>query len=464
VKELFYNFTTSGFKFGKNEEIKKAQYQTLNVGLFLTSIALLYGIIGNIIRDIDGFIPIEATIVGINILLLIGLRKYPKALKFIIIIMVAQFTFLFILLIYISTPESMKFAWLFNYPMVLIYLQNIRQSFYWMLFFVTMLLVAPLQNFVEVSFSLYQITYILAVLFIISAIVYFYQLKMSEANAKIIQQQEELENFNLNLEKEIKDKTSELQNLNDLLELKVKEKIEELRAKDKILEVQSKQAVMGEMISMIAHQWRQPLSTITLQIANLQFKKLLGQELSPDEMDSALSEISDTIIYLSDTVDDFQTYFHPDKELQEVEVSELLSRAVNFTKSRVSKNNIVINICEDCVFMIKTYSNEFVQVVLNILNNAIDAHNEKKTKNPIININAEIKDDNLIVSISDNAGGIDKNNLPKLFEPYFSTKGKNGTGLGLYMSQMIVQKQFGGDLSVKSIKDGSVFTINMPKI
>ena len=464
MKKLFNNFTTSGFEFGKNEEKKKAKYQTLNVGIFLTTIALTYGIIGNIIRNIEGFIGIELSIIIVNIILLLSLRKYPRAFEFIVVVMVSQFTLLFILLVYISTPESMKFAWLFNYPMILIYLQNVKQSFYWMLFFVTMLLIIPLQNFVEVSFNLYQITYIIAILIIINAITYFYQLKMSEANTRIIQQQEELEDFNVNLENEIQEKISELQSLNELLEIKVEEKIEELRAKDKILEVQSKQAVMGEMISMIAHQWRQPLSTITLQIANLQFKKLLGQELSSDETDNALSEISDTIIYLSDTVDDFQTYFHPDKELQEIAVNELLSRAVNFAKSRVSKNEIEINLCENCTYSIKTYPNEFIQVVLNILNNAIDAHDECKTKNAQIKIDVNIQDDHLIVDISDNAGGIDEKNLGRLFEPYFSTKGRNGTGLGLYMSQMIVQKQFAGDLSVKTSKDGSTFTINIPKI
>jgi len=467
VKKLFSNFATSGYEFSRNEERKKAQYQTLNIGLILTSIALLYGIIGNIIREVEGFIPIEASIIGINIILLLALRKYPKAFEYVVVIMVTQFTLLFIFIIYISTPESIKFAWIFNYPMVLIYLQSAKQSFFWMLFFISMLIMVPLQNFIEVSFDLYQITYMIAVLIIISTITYFYQLKMDEANMKIIHQQDELENFNNKLEEQVKEKTSALQELNDSLEIKVNEKIEELRTKDKILELQSKQAVMGEMISMIAHQWRQPLSTITLQIANLQFKKLLGQDLTTDETDKALTEISDTIIYLSDTVDDFQTYFHPDKVMLDIEINELLNRAINFASSRTKKNEININICKDCTYIIKTYPNEFVQVVLNILNNAIDAHNEHNKHNEYnseINIDVKIENNYFVIKISDNAGGIKEENLSKLFEPYFSTKGKNGTGLGLYMSQMIVQKQFYGDLSVENTSDGATFTIKIPKI
>jgi len=461
--KLIKNFFISGHKFDKNDTQLRGRYQMINIGLLISSIGLIFGIAGNFIMGIHGFIPLEVFILSVNIIIFIVMRKSRALFVYVPIVITSLFLFLFLFLLYMSNPASFKFLWLFTYPIVTLFFHNSKKGFYWFVAMLIGILIAPLQPFIEVQFSMYQVVYLSFVLFLISIITYFYQIKMSEANARIIQQQEELEDFNLNLEKEIKEKISELQNLNDSLEIKVEEKIQELRAKDKILEAQSKQAVMGEMISMIAHQWRQPLSTITLQIANLQFKKLLGQKLSSEETENALSEISDTIIYLSDTIDDFQTYFHPNKELKEVEINKLLTRAVNFAKSRISKNNIEITLCENCTHSIKTYPNEFVQVVLNILNNAIDAHNELKTKNARIEMDVNIEDDHLIVDISDNAGGIDKKNLSKLFEPYFSTKGKNGTGLGLYMSQMIVQKQFGGELSVKTSTDGSTFTINIPK-
>ena len=461
--KLIKNFFISGHKFDKNDTQLRGRYQMINIGLLISSIGLIFGIAGNFIMGIHGFIPLEVFILSVNIIIFIVMRKSRALFVYVPIVITSLFLFLFLFLLYMSNPASFKFLWLFTYPIVTLFFHNSKKGFYWFVAMLIGILIAPLQPFIEVQFSMYQVVYLSFVLFLISIITYFYQIKMSEANARIIQQQEELEDFNLNLEKEIKEKISELQNLNDSLEIKVEEKIQELRAKDKILEAQSKQAVMGEMISMIAHQWRQPLSTITLQIANLQFKKLLGQKLSSEETENALSEISDTIIYLSDTIDDFQTYFHPNKELKEVEINKLLTRAVNFAKSRISKNNIDIILCENCTHSIKTYPNEFVQVVLNILNNAIDAHNELKTKNARIEMDVNIEDDHLIVDISDNAGGIDKKNLSKLFEPYFSTKGKNGTGLGLYMSQMIVQKQFGGELSVKTSTDGSTFTINIPK-
>jgi len=462
--KLIDNFFTSGYEFKSNEVQLKNRYQMVNVGIIISSIGLMFGIIGNIVRNVDGFIPIELFIVIVNIIMFILMRKSKKAFYFVPLIITFLFTFLFLFLIYNSEVESLKFLWVFTYPIIILYFHNTKKGFYWLVIIIVGIIIAPIQSFYEVDFSTYQVIYLAFVLALISSIIFFYQIKMSEANTKIIQQQEELQDFNLNLEKQVKEKTSALQELNNLLELKVKEKIEELRAKDKILEVQSKQAVMGEMISMIAHQWRQPLSTITLQIANLQFKRLLAQDLSADEIDNALSEISDMIIYLSDTVDDFQTYFHPDKEMQDVEIQELLNRAINFASSRTKKSNIKINITQDDFYIIKTYSNEFVQVILNILNNAIDAHDEQSKENAFINIHVSMQKNNFLIKISDNAGGINEENLNKLFEPYFSTKGKNGTGLGLYMSQMIVQKQFYGTIDVKNSSDGAVFTLRLAKI
>ena len=463
MKEIFINFTTSGFEFSEERAHRKAQYQTLNVGILLTSVAIIYGIIGNIIRDIEGYIPIELAILFVNVLLIVSLRKFPKAFKYIVIVMVSQFTFLFLFLLYISEPSSMKFLWIYTYPIILLYLQDGKRSIYWVAFLLLMLIIGPLQDIVEVKYTLYQATYMSAVMIIINTIMYFYQLKMTEVSNKIIQQQHQLHEFNINLEAQVFEKTSALQELNESLEEKVEEKLEELRAKDKILQIQSKQAVMGEMISMIAHQWRQPLSTITLQIANLQFKKLLGQDASGEETDKALSDISDTIIYLSDTVDDFQTYFHPDKEMSKSEVYELLQRAINFSAARIKEGSIDVEISNKEKIYISTYPNEFIQVVLNIFNNALDALKEIKKEKPFIKIDVQDNDKMIFINITDNAAGIKPENISKLFEPYFSTKGKNGTGLGLYMSKMIVEKQFNGIIKVKSSSKGTTFTIQVPK-
>ena len=453
---------TSGFDFTESEMDFKGRYQMVNLGLLLSTIGITYGIVGNIIREQEGFIPVEVSILFMNFFLIYLLRVDRKYFEPIVIIITTQFTFLFLYLVYVAEPDSMKHVWLFSYPIILLYLQDSKKGMYWMFFVILMLIIAPLQNIIEVKYSIYQITYLSFVLAIVHTIIYFYQQKMDEAKNKILEQQSLLLNFNHELEKQVDDKTSELKELNEFLEIKVQEKLDELLKRDRMLEAQSKQAVMGEMISMIAHQWRQPLSTITLQISQLQFKKMLGEEASSDDIDKVLTQISNSVIYLSDTIDDFLTYFHPDKDADEIELHNLLQKAVNLALPKAKKIGVDIIVEKEYDIGLVTYINEFVQVVLNIINNAVDALEESKKDELKIKIMTQMQGDMIVINIIDNANGISDENILHLFEPYFSTKGKNGTGLGLYMSQMIVQKQLNGTLDVSSSSNGSVFTITIP--
>ena len=275
--------------------------------------------------------------------------------------------------------------------------------------------------------------------------------------------QRKLKGFNKILEQRVAQKTKELQKANTLLKERVEKKAQELIQKDKILTSQSRQAVMGEMISMIAHQWRQPLNTITLQVSSLQLKYMMGQEISKEEVLQTLEDISDSIVYLSETIDDFKTYFHPDKVPEDIELESLLQRSMKFVLPRIKSKKIkIFKECDKELHMYG-YKNELIQVLLNILNNAVDAYENRNFDDKIIKITCKLEGKNVKISISDRAGGIRDEYLPKLFEPYFSTKGKNGTGLGLYMSKMIIEKQFGGTIDVKSSVFGTTFTIIIPQ-
>ncbi|ABB43744.1 histidine kinase [Sulfurimonas denitrificans DSM 1251] len=456
-------FFTSGWFFDESECELKNRYQMINIGILLSASGLVYGIIGNYIRGTDGFIPLELALLCTNIMMFFALRMYRNFFEFFAITMTLQYTFLFLFLIYVGEPSDLKHLWIFTYPIILLYFQKTIHALYWLGFMLVMLIIAPLQGFVSTNYSMYQVTYLSFVLAVVSIIIYFYKKKIDEAKNTILEQQNMLKNFNSELERQVKDKTTELIKLNESLGIKVEQKLEELRKKDQILELQSKQAVMGEMISMIAHQWRQPLSNITLQIANLQLKHMLDKERRCRDVDDALTNISNTIIYLSDTIDDFQTYFCPNKKMDTIEIHELFQRAVNFSQSRVQDNDIKISINKEIKISITVYINELIQVILNILNNAIDAHNEVKPKNPSIIMDATDDDENISLLITDNAGGIDDEHMSHLFEPYYSTKGKNGTGLGLYMSKMIVEKQFNGEIDVQTSSVGSTFIIKIPK-
>ena len=294
---------------------------------------------------------------------------------------------------------------------------------------------------------LYEIFGVFAIIF---AIMFYYQHKIKR--------------FNQELEKKVDEKTKELRELNEQLEALVKQKVEEIVQKDRILAVQSKQAVMGEMIMMIAHQWRQPLNTLTLQISNLQLRRMMGELVDLEEYDKTLEHISKTITYLSETIDDFQTFFHPDRELSQVDIKEVVQKAVNFVRPRLKGKNIELIVDIEDSFTVNIYMNELIQVLLNLLNNAVDALIECDKAEKKITVEAQKTNQSVEIVVKDTACGIDEAIIERLFEPYFSTKGKNGTGLGLYMSQMIIQKQFGGEIKVKSSKEGSLFIVEIPKL
>ena len=425
------DFFTSGQEFKKDDILLRSRFQIINIALVASSIAYIYGFFINHFNTLSWF---EFSLLIANIILFFLLRRDKKYYKLAIYTITGMGTILLILLIYVTDPAQMKFVWIYTYPIVMLYLSNDRATLLLFLFLSAMVLIAPLQPFITVSYSFFQVFYIIFVLLIISVIVYFYKYKMIEAKQLIISQQEQLQR-----------------------------QLQEMQKKDKMITLQSKQAVMGEMISMIAHQWRQPLSTVTLNISNLQIKKLLGEEITAKELDKALENISDTVVYLSETIDDFQTYFRPDKEVTSLDINELINKAISFVEPRLKKSTIEIKFFQQPKLMVNTYANEVIQVLLNIINNAVDELISRKIKYPEVTINLFNREKEVAISIADNAGGISQENIDSIFEPYFSTKGKNGTGLGLYMSQMIMQKQFHTKIEVKSTNYGSVFTIVVPK-
>ena len=428
------NFLRSGWIFDDDEYTLKSKIHIINLMFLGNILGLSVGITINIIQKIEGFILLESIILCITFLMIYFLRVSKKYVTLFSQIISFQYLLLFSLLVYIGDPLNMKHAWIYTYPLILLNLQSNKKSMFWITLFIFILLVAPFQPFIDVKYSVMQVFYLLLVLSIVSFITYFYQFQMTQAREIITAQR-----------------------------LALERKYKELSKKDSMLTAQSKQAVMGEMMSMIAHQWRQPLSTVTLNISNIQFKKMLGQEVSDEDLDKALSEISDTVVYLSDTVDDFQTFFHPKKEITVIEIHELLQKAVNFATPRTKESGIEINVNKYIEIEVVTYVNELVQIMLNILNNAIDALEQAKKERSKIIIYVELKGEYIYISIVDNANGISNEVADRIFDPYFSTKGKNGTGLGLYMSQMLAQKQFDGDITFTSSNLGTHFLVKVKK-
>ena len=221
-----------------------------------------------------------------------------------------------------------------------------------------------------------------------------------------------------------------------------------IKQQEKLLAT-SRSAAMGEMISMIAHQWRQPLSVVNTIIATLRVKHELNV-LNKEAMDSAFEKIEETVKYLSTTIDDFRNYFKPNKIIKDVSISEVVDKSTAFLlgEMKLLDINYEERIEED--LNLQTYQNELVQCVINVLKNSIDAFEENSIENQSISLIAKKESAHLSLLITDNAGGIDKEVIKKVFEPYFSTKAKNGTGLGLYMTKTIIEEHLNGKVTITS--------------
>ena len=253
----------------------------------------------------------------------------------------------------------------------------------------------------------------------------------------------------------------ELQNINSRLELLVKEEVAKSREKDRIMLVQSKQAAMGEMIGNIAHQWRQPLNDVGLFVQNLQ-DEFEFEELTAESLNKAVEKTMDKLTYMSQTIDDFRNFFRSDKEKTNFSLSDNIRKTLLLTEASFKSNSIDIelNLSENIMFT--GYPNEFSQALLNILNNAKDVLIASKTKNPHVHINLSKSDKTTILTISNNGDNIHEDIIDKIFEPYFTTKTKStGTGLGLYISKTIIERNMSGKLGVRNIKNYTEFKIEL---
>jgi C4-dicarboxylate-specific signal transduction histidine kinase len=242
----------------------------------------------------------------------------------------------------------------------------------------------------------------------------------------------------------------------------LEDQVSKIKAQEQMLLDQSRFAAMGEMIQMIAHQWRQPLANTTLMISNHQIQNMLSQDQQLDDKE-LLKEISNTVIYLANTIDDFQSYFKPTTNLEQVNVKEVIVSSREFIAPRIRHHGVDLKLtCKDDIW-VQANNNALIQVLLNLFNNAIDALKEREVIHKILHVKVEKIHDKIEIYIEDNAGGVLAENVSKLFEPYYSTKGKNGTGLGLYMVKMIVEKQFEGSVEMRNIEGGAQFIIRLER-
>ena len=248
-------------------------------------------------------------------------------------------------------------------------------------------------------------------------------------------------------QKNVQRKEEKLKMLNANLHRKVKIGIKEAQEKDRAMLHQSRLARLGTMISMIAHQWRQPLSEVSAILMEIEtatkFKKL-DEKLVLE----GIKESDQLINYMSNTIDDFKNFFKPSKEKEDFLLDKACSNALSIVQASLNDYGIAIDISFD------------KKIILNLLLNSRDVFEDKKVNDPRISLSTKQTDDYVYITVEDNAGGITEENINIIFEPYFTTKSSSkGTGLGLYMSKMIIEKNMNGQLSARNENNGAVFEI-----
>lgn len=276
---------------------------------------------------------------------------------------------------------------------------------------------------------------------------------------ELIKKEAEYEELNRSLEKRVQEQTRELKELNQTLEKRVRDEIAKNEDKQRVMFWQSRHASLGQMLANIAHQWRQPLTELSLAMFNI---KKSAQNDEVDNISKFYDESKYIIKNMSQTIDDFTNFFSPDKEKHYFNISESIQEAIGLLESIINDEMITIKTNFEDIEVLGI-TNELTQVIINLINNSKDAFIHNSILLREIAITTRVENDFALIEVQDNAGGIAKENIEKIFEPYFTTKHKSrGTGLGLFMSKMICEQGLGGTLDVKSRKNTTIFSIKIP--
>jgi len=263
------------------------------------------------------------------------------------------------------------------------------------------------------------------------------------------------------LEAEWKESRIKIENLNQTLEQRVADEVRKNREMDHRLLQQSRLAQMGEMISMIAHQWRQPLSAISVT-SGLLSHKAKQQTLDFETSIELSDKISGYAQHLSQTINDFRNFFKPHTGKGRTNYDEIVAAVLEIINVSIVDNRIDLQTDLQCHDPFLCYPNELKQVLLNLIKNAEDALVDNLVEHPFILIQTYTKGGDFLLEVHDNGGGINPQDLRYIFDPYFSTKeDKNGTGLGLYMSKIIIEEHCKGTLGARNTPEGICFTITL---
>lgn len=471
VKSAWYHYVTSDLELPKDDSRYRRVYLINTLSLLMIT-ALTFYIFFNIFYThffilalieiatlLFSFIPIfilrklknvelAATLVTINLFILMTLFIYTqKNLDYAL----AQAVFLPTFAIFL---KGKKFGLIYSFIFISIILYIAFQG---------------IENWEPAPFTLTSFINLTTTYLFIIIMVYYFESSRKEAFTFIKEANERAYQNNLKLHEKtimLNHANEELQLYKNDLEHKVDLMLAEKSAQEHILIQQSKMAAMGEMISSIAHQWKQPLTTSSVIINNLKMEDVLSKG-SDKKFLPSIEKIEEQLNFMNQTISDFSNFFKPKKKKEPFNIATTLSSVIKLLQSQLHSKKITIETnFQDESLTIVSYKNEFIQVVLNLLSNAKDAINERVAMNILkpgegkISISVFTKESKTLILIEDNAGGIPPKIIEDIFKPYFTTKEESdGTGIGLYMSKIIIEDSMQGILNVTNGEKGALFTI-----
>ncbi|QEM68726.1 hypothetical protein FO488_11550 [Geobacter sp. FeAm09] len=261
------------------------------------------------------------------------------------------------------------------------------------------------------------------------------------------------------VQEELRQQRAQLELANRNQEERIAAAVAELRRKDEVLIRQNRFAAMGEMITNIAHQWRQPLNSIGLIVQNLNLGYQSGT-LSPAQFQEDVASAMTTIERMSLKIDELRTFFLKDTVKRGFHVDKAVAQTLGLLDAALQHARIRVDMQAETGVTLVGYRNEYARAVLNIVSNARDVLLERKVEAPCIAIRIFRENDRCVVTVRDNGGGIDEAIIPRIFDPYFTTKEPHkGTGIGLYLSKVIIENSMGGSISACNVAGGAEFRI-----
>lgn len=294
---------------------------------------------------------------------------------------------------------------------------------------------------------------------------------VSRSIAKREKTEEELQKVRKELERRVVERTTQLQEKSNQLEDRVKTELQKRKTQDQILLRQSKLAAMGDMVGAIAHQWRQPLSTISIILQRLR-RAYKVDKFSAELLEESTTEALERVKYMSSTLDDFRNYFAPGKARETFRVVEAIKETIALMRAQLENHRIAVHLDDEknASFQAAGCGSEFKLVLVNIVKNAKNAITCRREKNPKERNRGDIffhvtaLDDKISIKIANNGCQIPDNILGKIFEPYFAPRDDGKvTGIGLFISKMIIENQMGGSISTRSDSEGTEFAIELRK-